>query len=370
MVMTNQEGFSATVSRMFGSLFGRSASRALVAIDVAPNTIRALHVRRDAGQLVLDGYRIIRGVGDGRTLSGGMREALELRTANEPVVIAMNSPDVTVRRIEVPPMTPGELREALPWEARRHVAGLADDAVLDAQILGAAAQEDGGSARGSMSAVLVAFPRALYDSLASAVADFDVDPKFVDVSPLSAMNALLSFRADFENGPIALLDLSSPLGWFSIFSASDLILFRDLALRVEQIDQALAGAFGLDVQGLESLRVSGKLPKGEQPNPAAVQRALAPVIAELVEDLRSALIYLESRTGGSLERVHLSGSQASLFERFGIAEAISQGSGVTLERWNPLQGFRIGLVDEIGLRAAAGELSSAAGLVARFVQGA
>ena len=351
------------------SLFGRNGHGAVVAIDVAPHTIRALHVRKDGGQLVLDGYRVIRGVGDGRTLSGGMREALELRIGNEPVVIAMNSPEVTVRRIEVPPMSPSELREALPWEARRHVAGLADDAVLDAQILGVAAQEDG-SPRGSMSAVLVAFPRELYDSLASAVADFDVDPKFVDVSPLSAMNALLSFRADFENGPIALLDLSSPLGWFSIFSASDLILFRDLSLRVEQIDQALAGAFGLDVQGLDSLRATGKLPKGEQANAAAVQRALGPVIGELVEDLRSALIYLESRTGASLERVHLSGSQASLFERFGVAEAISQQSGVTLERWNPLQGFRIGLVDEIGLRAAAGDLSSAAGLVARFVQGA
>jgi Tfp pilus assembly PilM family ATPase len=360
--------FSSTLSGFLGSWLGRGDRSAVVALDVSPKVVRSLHVRSEGTQLVLDGYRIVRGVGESRTMAGGLREALEIRLAKEPVVVSINSPDVTIRRIEVPPMSAQELREALPWEARRHIAGLADDAVLDAQIL---AGPPAGSAgpRGPMSVVLVAFPRPLYEGLSIAGLDLDVDFDFVDVAPLSAMNGLLRYRTSFEDGPLALLDLGSPLAWFSIFTDDDLVLFRDLAQRAEEIDQAIAAAFNLDAAQVESFRVTGKVPKGEAPNAAALQKALGGVIAELVEDLRSANIFLESRASASLERVHLSGAYASMFERNGIAEAISAQSGVMLERWNPLQGFRIGLVDEIGLRAASGELSAAAGLVARFTAG-
>src|SRR6185503_15343410 len=132
----------------------------------------------------------------------------------------------------------------------------------------------GAGSRGPMSAVLVVIPRVLYDGLIGAAADLDVEPVFVDVSPLSAMNGLLHDRTSIGEGPLALLDLGSPLSWFSIFSANDLLLFRDLSPRGEQMDLALARAFGLDARQLDGFRTSGKLPKGETPTPAAVQEAL------------------------------------------------------------------------------------------------
>src|SRR5882724_2691549 len=161
---------SGLISRVLSPVwrFASAGSKtSVVALDVSPKSIRALHVRKEGGQLVLDGYRIVRGIGEGRTLPGALREALEVRMGNEPVVVSMNSADTTVRRIEVPPMTASELREALPWEARRHIAGLAEDAVLDAQILAGPAKDAPESARGPMSVVLVAFPRDLYDGFAA-----------------------------------------------------------------------------------------------------------------------------------------------------------------------------------------------------------
>jgi Tfp pilus assembly PilM family ATPase len=219
-----------------------------------------------------------------------------------------------------------------------------------------------------MPVVLVAFPRQLYESLEAALDRFGADPVFIDVSPLAALNGFLR-RDDFISGPLALLDLGSGTGSFSIFAAADLVLFRDLGQRATHMDQTLANQFALDPEQLESLKLSGKLPKGETPNPVVVQRVLASVATELVEDIRSALLYLESRAGGSLEHVYLSGSNAGFLERCGIADSIGAQSGVTLEPWNPLQAFRIGLVDEIALRAAASELSAVAGLAARFFRG-
>jgi type IV pilus assembly protein PilM len=372
MSMTNTETtLSSVASHAFGSLLGRREKNAVVAVDFTPNAISALHVRKDGGELVLDGYRLVRGVGEGAALTDRLCEALEVRLGSEPVVFSVNSPDVMIRRLEVPPMSAKELRTTLPWEARRHIADLADDAVLDAQIIGDRGDrgENRTSSRGPMNVVLVVIPRALYDGLLTAAADLGVEPAFVDVSPLAAMNGLLRDRASALPGPMALLDLGSSLAWLSIFSANDLLLFRDLSARGAEIDTSLARAFGMNDRELDVFRTSGKLPKGDTATPAAVQHALAPLVSELVEDIRSAVLYLDSRAGASLGRVHLSGAHAPILERYGVAEAISAESGVAFERWNPLQGFRFGLVDEIGLRASSGELSAAAGLVARFVQG-
>ena len=361
---------ASPVSRLLSGLFRRNGStNELLAIDVALNAVRAIHVRRDGGDLVLDGFRLLRGAGSasGQALEEALREALTLRRGSEAVAVSVNSADAAIRRIELPPMNPKELHESLQWEARRHIAGLAEDAVLDAQVLSPAGREVR-AAQGPMAVVLVAFPRQLYESLEAALDRFGVDPAFIDVSPLAAMNGLLQ-RSEFSDGPLALLDLGSGTGSFSIFSASDLVLYRDLGQRATQMDQTLANHLSLDPEQLESVKLSGKLPKGETPNPVVVQRVLSGVATELVEDVRSARLFLESRAGGSLDRVHFSGANASFLERCGIADSIGAQSGVTLERWNPLQAFRVGLVDEIALRAASSELSALAGLTSRFFRG-
>ncbi len=353
---------TSTLSRWIGGQAGNH--RGLVAIDVGTQAVRAIRVRADGSKPVLEGFRIIRGVGEDVSTSEAIRKALELRLGREPVAVAISSPEVTIRRIEVPPMTSRELREALPWEARRHIAGLGEDAVLDAHVLG---PNDGKSQLG---VVLVAIPRPLYAEISEATAALGITPEFVDVSALAAMNALLRDHPTADDAPIALLELGSHVGWFSIFTSSDLALFRDLGQRAEQIDRALAAQFGIDPRQLDQLKASGKLPSGEAPDPASAQKALAPVTSELVEDLRSALLYLESRSGGSLERVYLGGSHASLLDRLGVVEIVSQQSGVPLERWNPVERFRNALVDSNGLASASSELAAVSGLVARYFQGA
>lgn len=352
------------ISRMLGREAG--AKRSLVAIDVGTRAVHAVRAKNEGGTLVLEGFRVVHGVGRDTTVADALREVLELRLAREPVAIAISSPEVTIRRIEVPPMTPKELREALPWEARRHIAGLSDDAILDAQVL--SAQSSDGN--GPMGVVLVAIPRALYDEITDTTSTLGISTEFIDVGALAAMNAVLRDRADFVAGPVALLELSADVGWFSIFAPNDLTLFRDLGQRAEQIDRALAAHFALDPPQLDVLHASGKLPHGAAAAPADVQKALAMAIAEIVEDLRSAILYLESRAGASLDRVRLTGSHAALLERFGIPELVSQQSGVALERWDPIERFTIRLVDRTGLAAASSELAAVAGLVARFFQGA
>lgn len=331
----------------------------LIALEIAPSGARAVRARRDGGNVVLDGFRVS-AVNQGHSLEAACRDALSLRISDEPVAVAVRSPEAAIRQIELPPMSEQEFRQALPWEARRHVSGLGDDAVIDAQILGT--NEGGG-----MNALLVAFPRNLYEDLAALWGSLRVDPVFVDLAPLAVMNAALPVR---DSGPQAILDLGAGSGSFSIFSAKSLVLFRDLAPRVARIDSILSTTYGLDDAGLDALKRSGRPPSsGAGPVPT-LGKVLAEVVADLGEDLRSGMLYLENRTGGSLDHVLLAGSTASFLDRAGLSEAIATAAGTSLGRLNPFQRFRVTGVDQVGLERSAFELAAAAGVAARYLTSA
>lgn len=327
----------------------------LIALEIAPTGARALRARRDGTSLFLDGFRVA-AVNESHSLEDACRDVLSLRITDEPVAIAVWSPDAAIRQIELPPMSEQEMREALPWEARRHVTGLGDDAVIDAQILGA-------TESGATNALLAAFPRNLYEDLASLWSTLRVEPAFVDLAPLAVMNAVMPVS---DAGPQAILDLGARAGSFSIFSSKGVVLYRDLAPRVDRIDSVLGTAFGVHDGALDALKRSGKLPNGAPPR-ATLDKAMAEVVTDLGEDIRSGMLYLENRTGGAIDHVLLAGSTASFLDRIGIADAIATAAGTSFVRLNPFQRFRAVGVDQVGLERSTFELAAAAGVAARFL---
>lgn len=352
-------------SSRIGRIFGRRRL-AVVAVDLGLTAVKAVHVRKDGESLVLDGFRLLRFHGESAesSIEAACREVLELRLADEPVALSVVSPEAVIRKIELPPMTHEELLQALPWEARRQISGLAEDAMLDAQVL-----NPGGDGT-PMEVLLVAFPRSEYSRIDALWKGLGVDLQFVDLYPLATMNSLRLRESFAPRTPVALLDLGSTCAFFSIFSESSVLLFRDLNPRVTQLDALLASHFSLGLNEVHALKLSGKLPDGKAPPAAAVQKALAELVTELTEDLRSGVVFLENHTGGSLDRVVLTGGNTIFLDRHGILDGLASQTGLTLERYNPFQAFRLGLIDEIGLKASASELCAAAGVAARYFGGA
>jgi Tfp pilus assembly PilM family ATPase len=357
-----RSSFLSRLTKPLRAVLPGGGTDAVVALDVTPDAVRALHVRRDGTDVVLDRFRVLH-LASGRrrlTYDDALAQALELRLGDEPVAVALSSPDAVIRRLELPSMNTAELHEALPWEARRQIAGLADDALLDAQVLEQERRD------GPTEGVLVAFPGKLYEEVRASWQSLGIEPAFVDVGPLAAMNACLLGRAGRETGDVAaLLALGNAIASFSIFSAQSLILFRDLAMRLSHVDQLLGTALALDPDHVATLKSAGKA-SANQPDSAAIAKALGEVLGELAEDLRAARLYLENRGGGTLERVFWTGAEAAFLDRHGLIETLATQSGVKLERLQPFHGMRIGLLDEMGLKAVTAELAAAAGVAARF----
>ena len=347
-------------------MLGRHRRSSVLAIDLGVTAVKAIHVRQDGGSLVLDGFRVLRlqGNSGSRSIESACHEAMELRLADEPVAVSIASSGTAIRKVELPPMTFEELRQALPWEARRQISGLAEDAMIDAQVL-----SPGGDGA-PMEILLVAVPRNEYARAEALWSELGIDPPFVDLRPLATMNSLRLRESFTPRAPVAVLDLGSAAAFFAICSESSVLLVRDLSPRVTQLNSLLVSHFSLDPEQVEAVKLSGKLSDGTAPPPGAIQKALGDLIGELNEDLRSGVVFLENHTGGSLDRVYLTGGNTSFLDRHGILGTLSAQSGLTLERYNPFQTFRLGLIDEIGLKAATSELCAAAGVAARFFGGA
>ena len=335
------------------------APSAVVAVDVDVATVRTLHVRRSNKDLVVDGFRIAPLKGPAaRALGDACKEAMRLRLGDEPIAVCVASAEAAIRKIELPPMSASELREALPWEARRHIAGLAEDAIVDAQVL------EAGNERTPMEVLLVAYPAASYAALESVFAALGIEPTFVDVRQLATLNAVAD--AGSPSTPIALLDLGAVSGMFAIFARSDLLLLRDLGQRVTHLNTLLHRQFGLDENGLDGLRATGKLPDGKTPAADELEGALAEVANELTEDIRSGLVFLENSTGASIDRVLLTGGSAALLDRQGISSVMAAHAGVNIERYHPFRSMRVGIVDELGLKSHDADFCAAVGVASRF----
>lgn len=125
------------------------------------------------------------------------------------VAVAIGSPDVILRQVNLPPLSEADLRRSLPFEARKHLPlENMPDAVLDFQVLGPARATNGSDAEG-VAVLLVAAPRKAKDELLRILNGAGIEPDVIDVEPLPALNALLATRgaSDHPEQPMALMDL-------------------------------------------------------------------------------------------------------------------------------------------------------------------
>jgi Tfp pilus assembly PilM family ATPase len=146
-------------------------------------------------------------------------------------VTAIGGPDVHVRQVVVPPLSEGELRQALPFEARKHLPlESVPDPCLDFQILGAPAPRNGGDA--TQDVLLVAAPRSRRDALIRILAEVGIDPDAVDAEPLPAVNAIVAAHGDLmgEDRGLMVLDLGARGGQLAAVQPDGGIYVRRLEL--------------------------------------------------------------------------------------------------------------------------------------------
>lgn len=112
------------------------------------------------------------------------------------VAVGVGWKEIALRETELPPITPAELTQALPFEARNHLElENMESPVLAGQVLGAAtatAVLEAEPAAAGTRVLMAAVPRLRRDWVVAVLAQAGLEPEVVDLEPLAALNALFA----------------------------------------------------------------------------------------------------------------------------------------------------------------------------------
>jgi len=155
-----------------------------------------------------------------------------------PIAVAVSGEEASLREVVLPSLTDAELRQALPFEAQKHlsVEEMASP-IIGFQVLGTApAAEDGGPRQ--IRVLLAATARARREFPLEVLAGLGLEPQVIDLEPLAGLNALLATAPSEHTqvGAIALLDLGARWSQLHITQREGKLLTRQIRAAGEEAD--------------------------------------------------------------------------------------------------------------------------------------
>lgn len=224
------------------------------------------------------------------------------------VILAVASPQVQVREMQVPDLDPRQRAAALPFQARDVVAMPLDQVVLDFTALGAADETTG-----LVNGLLVASPREPVTSAVAAVEAAGLKVARVDLASFAVLRAVARSGIASE----AVIDLGAHLTTLVIHQDGVPSLVRTLTRGGDELTRRLAEKLGMEESEAELVK---RLDGIEVPGESAT--ALRTLLNPLLTDIRTSINYFRSSHAGALiEQVTLTGRGALLPGLAGAVEA-------------------------------------------------
>lgn len=263
--------------------------------------------------------------------------------------IAVAGPSVLIRRVQLPLMTPAELKGAIRFEAETHIPFPIDECHLDFQILGQNVEEK------NMNVLLVAAKRDHIAERLKAFEEYGLVPEIIDSETIALSNAFraLAEESQHQAKSFGLLHIGHRMSLLGVYHAGQLYFTREMSSGSAHVTEALMQAKSLSEADAEHLKSS----TGDTDVKKAVQDGLA----GLVDELSGAVEYFESAAGEELKTFWLSGGGALLSEA--PAYLTEQLGGRQVQTWDPSKMLSVDEhADKDYLAKHAAELTVALGL--------
>lgn len=237
------------------------------------------------------------------------------------VNLAVSGAWVIMRIVEMPAMKPGEMRQALPFEAQRYLPFNLQDVVLDGVVLGP-------SEANKNWVLIVACKKELIERRIDWLkrAGFEVD--IIDVDALALANSFLASqgRVNAEQ-TTALVDLGTQLSNLVIFKGQSPYLVRDIPWGGDKLMRSIGEALNTDPKDLQQLWSKGEMH-------AQQSEAMKSATESLITELQLSFDYFENRFGQPPEQIFLSGG---LIFVPGLVDAVKSHLTQGVSVWAPLK---------------------------------
>lgn len=241
------------------------------------------------------------------------------------VVLGIANPQILVRDMQMPNMTPEQRAKALPFRAREVVALPMDQVILDFAPLGPPDPDTD-----MVTGLLVATPRQPVLAAVEAVEAAGLSVARVDLSSFGSLRSIADERLRVE----AVIDLGADLTTIVIHDHGVPKLVRSVAQGGRHLTDVLVDKLRLSADDAERAKWEDGL-VGEH---AVVTRAVGEGLRPLVTEIRSSINYFSASGSGPLEQLSLTGGAAALR---GLPELLSAQLGIPVQIIDPMRRVRV-----------------------------
>ncbi len=336
-------------------LFG---SKNITAVDAGTGSLKVVQIKHGAKPEVV-AAEIVEFPPESGAESLGANLRYLLSEKNIPfrnVITQMPGKDLTIRSLSLPKMPLKELREAVRWEAKRHISYPLDTALVEYLITGEKRE-------GQVDKYDLLLIAAEESKVREYLAPFDearIKVAAVDVNALALRN-LLRLSMPSDGADTLVVDLGAGKTEINIFKAGHLRFSRCLETGGAEITRMVADHLGTTVKDAEAVKCGMNIAAApDQDKTAAVIKS--GLDALLMEIRRSIEYYKTTFREKNVERALLTGGTALMQ---GLPEYFSQSLGLPVALLDPFDVLDAGTAVNGKVSRPATRFSAAVGLALR-----
>lgn len=243
------------------------------------------------------------------------------------VNISVSGQSALIRYANFPRMSVEEFRQALRFEAQKHIPFSVSEVNLDGAILRPDLPDN------KMLVLLAAVKKDFIAQRLKFAEGAGLTVTGIDIDSVALINAFdynaVASSEELKTRAIALLNIGATLSNLDILEAGTPRLSRDIQVAGNNITQKIAEICGVNLKAAEALKLETPADKLN-----VVTQARESVFAALAGELRTSFDYYESQSTSSVSKIFLSGS-GSLCE--GLKERLGALLGIEVDYWDPLE---------------------------------
>jgi type IV pilus assembly protein PilM len=262
---------------------------------------------------------------------------------NKEASVAVSGPSVIVRFIELPRMTPDELRNAIPFEAEKYIPFSRSEVTIDHQLLIPRLGNN------LMLVLLVAVKKEVISERLGLMSGAGLPTGILDVSSFANVNAFLANTAGRNDEIRALIDIGAKGMDINIVDGDVLYFTRSIQIGGDDITKSLSEVMSIDLKSAEEMKVK----PGDKA--AEVSEKIEPVLRNMIDETRLSFSYYENQSGKNIGKVYLTGGSARIAN---FCTMYKDNLGIDTELWDPTARMEVdqaissqvaGMKDQLGV---------------------
>ncbi|MFA5287683.1 MAG: type IV pilus assembly protein PilM [Candidatus Omnitrophota bacterium] len=346
---------------------GLSKDKISVGVDIGVSQVKVVKLKIAKDQVELCGFNI-----EPARLELGevLGRILQPHSAGDSINISVSGQQSVIRYVNFVRMNSAELKQALKFEAQKHIPFAVADVNLDGYILKDNLPDN------KMLVLIAAVKKDLVNQRLKLIEGLGYRTNIIDIDSIALLNAF-NFNYPFEENQghkaIALLNIGSSMSNLDILDNGVPRLSRDLHIAGNTFTQKIADIFSIDFANAESLKInpsgagfSTAVKEGLSPDKDKLNKVSAGIesaMTNLAGEVRTSFDYYESQGSSNVCKVFLSGGSAK-FE--GLKEMLARLLSIEVEYWDPFKKIKISEgIDTEKLKNSSVELGVAVGLALR-----